>query len=130
MLVRAIASEYRVVTVTHDVTHSALDCDSTSRHKQTSEAQTGPRSFHETVTKSPTCFLTFAQNKSTLHRGRLGDGARARDASEKRGGAAGRLAAFARFTSDGARDDPNGTSGGDPAAALRSISPSVLNSFY
>jgi len=59
-----------------------------------------------------------------------GDGARARDASEKRGGAAGRLAAFARFTSDGARDDPNGTSGGDPAAALRSISPSVLNSFY
>ena len=43
-------------------------------------------------------------------------GARRRP-SEKRGGAAGRLAAFARFTSDGARDDPNGTSGGDASGS-------------
>jgi hypothetical protein len=77
VLVRAIASEYRVVTVTHDVTHSALDCDSTSRHKQTSEAQTGPRSFHETVTKSPTCFLTF-RHPHALRSSRRQETARAR----------------------------------------------------
>ena len=76
MLVRAIASEYRVVTVTHDVTHNALDCDSTSRHKRTSEAQTGPRSFHETVTKTPTCIIRKHLSPAKL----IGasDGARAR----------------------------------------------------